>query len=185
MPDFIVPGEDDFSVFKETLSPEGDGSHNGLTDLYSEWREELEKAFTENRLFEATWTSKKEIRTGRIVRRPEYIVVEATQFCDEDEDLITDAMWEMCKPDNDLYEKLAQNYELIEKIAEACSEYGMPELGDTGYTSSIKLPADADLEYCIDELGTAENEADVKCQENFERLVDVIKWTTMDPTIEK
>ena len=90
MPEFM-PGEDDFSVFKETLSPEGDGAHHGLTDLYTDWRQTLLDAFAEDRWIEATWTSKKELHTGRITRRPEYIIVEATVFCDEDEDLGWDA----------------------------------------------------------------------------------------------
>ena len=186
MPEFM-PGEDDFSVFKETLAPEDHchGSHHGLTDLYSEWRDVLEKAFKEERFFEATWTSKKELHTGTIVRRPEYIIVEATVYCDEDDELVTDAMWEMCKPDNELYERLSQNNELIEKIMDTCMDMGQPILGDSGFRSSLKLPKRDDLDVCLSYMDIVVGEADTKSQENFGRLIELIKWTTMDPTIEK
>lgn len=179
MPEFIVPGEDDFSVFAEDLTPDGcDGSHHGLTDLYPQWRKTLEDAFSQGKLFKARWGSKKELWHGTITRRPEGVTVTAGVHCDEDADLVEDAMWQAFKPDNEKYEKYSQDANLVEQILRECDEYII--VGDYCYEASASLPKDATLDQCLGELSEVLEVADKQCEENFKKLVALVLTITKE-----
>ena len=175
-PEMIIPGEDDYSVFKETLQPDGDGSHCGITDLYDDWRELLEGKFEKGALFEATWASKKELWSAQIQRRPEAVIVTAWCFCDEGDDLISDAVWEVYQ-DQDKLNSIMENEELLSVIQGGCDAHCGPMLGEVSYESSDSLPATATLENCLLRISDLMGDSEKQSNQNFEDLKDLVKWT--------
>lgn len=103
------------------VTPKGDGSHCGITDLKDDYKALLEQVWGSGIDFETCWSSKKEIWSAFIGRRREgtdvVVTLTAQAECDEGAELIDDALCEV-----------AQGLEMDPD--ELCAAFGIGDRGD-------------------------------------------------------
>lgn len=85
-------------VIKIAVPGGGDGASRGIGDLYPEFMALLQEAWDTGLDFETEWYgSKHELESAKLSRSGDMVTAEAACYCDEDNDLITDAMWSLAK----------------------------------------------------------------------------------------
>lgn len=147
-------------------------SHWGLTDLYPECEENLRKLLDSGLDFVTTECScKKESVSAWYSRIDGVIGVTVCQFMDdlwESDDLITDAMWEVCKSEEipeDVYDSF------VEFIRTLAVDAGVDDRAD----ARIELPADATYEDVMDAADRAWGITETKLNEYYKRLKGIVQ----------
>src|SRR5262245_39601483 len=81
------------------ITPNGDGSKWGISDLYDEYRESLRAAFQTLPRFKASWGSKKELVSCSLEVSENAISITVYAEHDEGVELVYDARWSVYKED--------------------------------------------------------------------------------------